>query len=81
MLPDELPLRRAHDIGVSLQNTVEAMTEVERAFVHIDFETAHYPAHGERARASRERAERERKKREEKRGNGGGAPPNAGAAS
>jgi hypothetical protein len=56
--------------------------------VHIDFETAHYPEHGERERASRERAERERKKREEKReeklekrGNGGGAPPNAGAAS
>ena len=79
VLPEEMPLRRAHDIGESLQNTVEAMTEVERAFVHIDFETAHYPEHGERERASRERAERERKKREEKReekrekrGNGGG---------
>ena len=43
VLPEEMPLRRAHDIGESLQNTVEAMTEVERAFVHIDFETAHYP--------------------------------------
>ena len=51
VLPEEMPLRRAHDIGESLQNTVEAMTEVERAFVHIDFETAHYPEHGERERA------------------------------
>ena len=79
VLPEEMPLRRAHDIGESLQNTVEAMTEVERAFVHIDFETAHYPEHGERERAERERKKREEKR--EKRGNGGGAPPNAGAAS
>jgi hypothetical protein len=52
------------------------MTEVERAFVHIDFETAHYPEHGERERATRERAEREKKKRETKRDERGrgGAP-------
>ena len=59
------------------------MTEVERAFVHIDFETAHYPEHGERERATRERAEREKKKRETKqdeRGRGGAPPPNAGAS-
>lgn len=83
VLPEEMPLRRAHDIGESLQNTVEAMTEVERAFVHIDFETAHYPEHGERERATRERAEREKKKRETKRderGRGGAPPPNAGAS-
>jgi hypothetical protein len=56
---------------------------VERAFVHIDFETAHYPEHGERERATRERAEREKKKRETKRderGRGGAPPPNAGAS-
>ena len=83
VLPEEMPLRRAHDIGESLQNTVEAMTEVERAFVHIDFETAHYPEHGERERATRARAEREKKKRETKRderGRGGAPPPNAGAS-
>jgi cation diffusion facilitator family transporter len=71
VLPEEMPLRRAHDIGESLQNTIEAMTEVERAFVHIDFETAHYPEHGERDRAVRDRAERvaraEKEKRDEER--------------
>jgi hypothetical protein len=31
------------------------MGEVERAFVHIDFETAHYPEHADSERVSRER--------------------------
>ena len=31
------------------------MDGVERAFVHIDFETAHYPEHAEATRADRER--------------------------
>ena len=63
VLPEEMPLRRAHDIGESLQNTIEEMGEVERAFVHIDFETAHYPEHG----ARREKAERERRAAERRR--------------
>jgi hypothetical protein len=33
----------------------EEMGEVERAFVHIDFETAHYPEHADSERVSRER--------------------------
>jgi len=60
VLPEEMPLRQAHDIGESLQNTIEEMGEVERAFVHIDFETAHYPEHGEAERMMRERRARER---------------------
>ena len=56
VLPEEMPLRQAHDIGESLQNRIEEMGEVERAFVHIDFETAHYPEHastiGHRRRAA-----------------------------
>jgi divalent metal cation (Fe/Co/Zn/Cd) transporter len=55
VLPEEMPLRRAHDIGESLQNRIEEMDDVERAFVHIDFETAHYPEHAEATRADRER--------------------------
>ena len=55
VLPEEMPLRRAHDIGESLQNRIEEMEDVERAFVHIDFETAHYPEHAEATRADRER--------------------------
>ena len=65
VLPEEMPLRRAHDIGESLQNTIEEMGEVERAFVHIDFETAHYPEHGaRREKADREKRAAERRKEE-----------------
>ena len=55
VLPEEMPLRQAHDIGESLQNRIEEMGEVERAFVHIDFETAHYPEHADSERVARER--------------------------
>ena len=77
VLPEDMPLRQAHDIGESLQNTIEQMPEVERAFVHIDFETAHYPEHGERERITRDRADRKAKAGKEKRegklrGGGGG---------
>ena len=44
LFPRPQSLREAHDIGESLQNKVEALTEVERAFVHLDFETGHDPA-------------------------------------
>jgi hypothetical protein len=36
-------LQEAHDIGESLQKKVESLEEVERAFVHLDFETSHNP--------------------------------------
>ena len=55
VLPEEMPLRQAHDIGESLQNRIEEMGEVESAFVHIDFETAHYPEHADSDRVNRER--------------------------
>ena len=38
------PLQTAHDIGESLQTKVESLDDVERAFVHLDFETSHNPA-------------------------------------
>ena len=37
-------LHEAHDIGESLQNKIESLHEVERAFVHLDFEAGHDPA-------------------------------------
>ena len=37
-------LEESHDIGESLQLTLESMKEVERAFVHCDFETEHSPS-------------------------------------
>ncbi|CAK7339176.1 unnamed protein product [Dovyalis caffra] len=44
-LPEELPLKEAHVIGENLQNKIEKLTEVERAFVHLDFECEHKPEH------------------------------------
>eukprot|EP00030_Apusomonadida_sp_AF-17_P005951 a676835_141.p1 GENE.a676835_141~~a676835_141.p1 ORF type:complete len:427 (-),score=160.62 a676835_141:13-1263(-) len=45
MLPRETPLHVAHDIGENLERKIEALDEVERAFVHIDHETDHKPEH------------------------------------
>ncbi|WCJ32431.1 Cation efflux family protein [Euphorbia peplus] len=44
-LPEELPLKEAHQIGESLQNKIEKLPEVERAFVHLDYECEHKPEH------------------------------------
>nr|GMD39713.1 metal tolerance protein 4-like isoform X2 [Ipomoea batatas]GMD41693.1 metal tolerance protein 4-like isoform X2 [Ipomoea batatas] len=44
-LPEELPLKEAHAIGESLQIKIEELTEVERAFVHLDYECDHKPEH------------------------------------
>ncbi|KAK7290325.1 hypothetical protein RIF29_04653 [Crotalaria pallida] len=44
-LPEELPLKEAHAIGETLQIKLEKLPEVERAFVHLDFECDHKPEH------------------------------------
>ncbi|KAL1370291.1 hypothetical protein HN51_000576 [Arachis hypogaea] len=44
-LPEELPLKEAHAIGETLQIKLEKLPEVERAFVHLDFECEHKPEH------------------------------------
>ncbi|KAE8125318.1 hypothetical protein FH972_020142 [Carpinus fangiana] len=44
-LPEDLPLKEAHAIGESLQIKIEELPEVERAFVHLDFECGHKPEH------------------------------------
>ncbi|KAH7532325.1 hypothetical protein FEM48_Zijuj04G0007900 [Ziziphus jujuba var. spinosa] len=44
-LPEDLPLKEAHVIGETLQIKIEKLPEVERAFVHIDFECEHKPEH------------------------------------
>ncbi|RZR76911.1 hypothetical protein BHM03_00001822 [Ensete ventricosum] len=45
VLPADMPLSRAHDIGESLQEKLEQIPEIERAFVHVDFEFTHRPEH------------------------------------
>lgn len=45
VLPEDMPLNQAHNIGETLQEKLEHLSEVERAFVHIDFEYTHRPEH------------------------------------
>ncbi|KAG0465161.1 hypothetical protein HPP92_019325 [Vanilla planifolia] len=45
VLPSNMPLREAHDIGEALQEKIELLPEVERAFVHLDYESNHPPEH------------------------------------
>ncbi|XP_062093094.1 metal tolerance protein 9-like [Humulus lupulus] len=45
VLPEDMILIEAHDIGETLQEKLEQLPEVERAFVHIDFEFTHRPEH------------------------------------
>jgi divalent metal cation (Fe/Co/Zn/Cd) transporter len=45
MLDPATPLDISHDIGESLQEKIESLALVDRAFVHIDYETTHKPEH------------------------------------
>ncbi|KAH8884580.1 hypothetical protein GQ53DRAFT_879632 [Thozetella sp. PMI_491] len=41
VMNEELPLRVTHDVGQTLQRKLEGLADVERAFVHIDYEHLH----------------------------------------
>nr|KAG5694397.1 hypothetical protein BaRGS_002251 [Batillaria attramentaria] len=43
VLPETMHLGVAHDIGERLQQKLESLPEVERAFVHLDYDFAHTP--------------------------------------
>ena len=45
VLDPSMRLQDAHDIGQELQDRLETLAEVERAFVHLDWETSHAPEH------------------------------------
>ncbi|KAI9193145.1 cation efflux family-domain-containing protein [Polychytrium aggregatum] len=45
VLPRTMTLEDAHDIGESLQMKLEGLKVVDRAFVHLDFESSHKPEH------------------------------------
>ncbi|XP_019151422.1 PREDICTED: metal tolerance protein 5-like isoform X2 [Ipomoea nil] len=45
VLPAKMPLQEAHDIGESLQEKLELLPDIERAFVHLDYEFSHKPEH------------------------------------
>ncbi|KAK2762142.1 hypothetical protein FQN54_001149 [Arachnomyces sp. PD_36] len=44
MDPDE-SLRATHDVAEELQTKLESLPDVERAYVHVDYETTHKPEH------------------------------------
>lgn len=37
----DTPLRTSHDVSQSLQRKLEGLADVERAFVHVDYENDH----------------------------------------
>ncbi|KAK3349942.1 cation efflux family-domain-containing protein [Lasiosphaeria hispida] len=43
VMDEELPLRITHDIAQELQRKLEGLSDVERAFVHVDYEHDHDP--------------------------------------
>lgn len=38
-------LRETHDVAEELQIKLESLPDVERAYVHVDYETTHKPEH------------------------------------
>ena len=46
MLPNDMPLQRAHDIGEAPQEKMESLPEIEQDFVLLDYEYSHRPEHG-----------------------------------
>ncbi|KAL7316580.1 hypothetical protein PS15m_005663 [Mucor circinelloides] len=45
VLPPTMELRESHDIGEDLQIKLESLPDVERAFVHVDYDIFHKPEH------------------------------------
>ena len=43
VMPSTTPLWKAHDIAQILQDKIEVLPGVDRAFVHVDHETTHTP--------------------------------------
>lgn len=40
-----MTVQESHDVAEALQVKVESLPDVERAYVHIDYETSHAPEH------------------------------------
>ena len=43
VMPGDTPLWKAHDVAQQLQDKIEVLPNVGRAFVHVDHETDHTP--------------------------------------
>lgn len=45
VMPEDATLRETHDVAESLQIKLENLPDVERAYVHVDYEVEHKPEH------------------------------------
>ena len=45
VMSPEMSLRETHDIAEELQIKIESLPDIERAYVHVDYETTHKPEH------------------------------------
>lgn len=45
VMEDSASLRATHDVAEELQMKLESLPDVERAYVHVDYETTHKPEH------------------------------------
>lgn len=45
VVDDQETVRVSHDVAEELQMKLESLPDVERAYVHIDYETSHKPEH------------------------------------
>ena len=43
VMDSEETLRATHDVAEELQTKLESLPDVERAYVHVDYETTHRP--------------------------------------
>jgi Dimerisation domain of Zinc Transporter len=53
VMPAHTELWRAHDLAQRLQDQIERLPGVERAFVHVDHETEHRPVRAWRGHSAR----------------------------
>ena len=44
-MDEATPLKISHDVSQTLQRKLEGLADVERAFVHVDYENDHDPHH------------------------------------
>jgi len=45
VMDPDASLRVSHDVAEELQIKLESLPDVERAYVHVDYETTHKPEH------------------------------------
>lgn len=45
VLDQNQTVKESHDCAEALQTKLESLPDVERAYVHIDYETSHAPEH------------------------------------